>query len=319
MSALPRGPAVVDVAGLELAAEERERLAHPSVGGVILFARNYADRVQLAALTASIHALRDPALVISVDHEGGRVQRFRDGFTAIPPMRGLGEAWDRDVGAALAEARRLARTMAAELRASGVDMTYAPVLDVDFGHSTVIGNRALSCNANAVASLGLALAEGLHDGGMPAVGKHFPGHGHVAADSHLALPVDPRPLAELWASDLVPFAVLAKRGLDAVMPAHVVYPEVDAQPAGFSRRWIVDILRGHLGFEGMVFSDDLSMAGAQAAGDVVARAEAAAAAGCDVVLVCNDPVSADALLSRWKPPVNAALASRWQAMRRPMP
>ncbi len=314
MLTLPRGPAVVDVAGVALSPVDIERLHHPSVGGVILFARNYASPAQLAALCASIHALRSPPLVVCVDHEGGRVQRFRDGFTAVAPMRELGRRFDSDVQAAVAEAARCGWTLASELRAQGVDFSFAPVLDVDFGSSAVIGDRALHRNPNAVAALAKALVEGLHAGGMASVGKHFPGHGFAAADSHVALPVDDRPLSDLMAADLVPFAALAQRGLDAVMPAHIVYPRVDARAAGFSPVWLGEILRGRLGFDGMIFSDDLSMAGAHAAGDIVERAHAASTAGCDVVLVCNDPAAADRLLDGWHPPPNARLAARWQVM-----
>lgn len=308
--ALPRGPLVMGIAGTALGAEDRERLRHPLVGGVILFTRNYTDPAQLRDLTASLRALRDPALLVCVDHEGGRVQRFREGFTAIAPMRSLGATWDRDVAAAAAEARGAGITIAVELRAHGVDFSFTPVLDLDFGSSGVIGDRAFSDNPNAVAHLAAALCDGLRAGGCPAVGKHFPGHGHVAADSHHEVPVDERPLAELVAHDLVPFGVLARAGLEAVMPAHVIYPEVDAVPAGFSRVWLQDILRGRFGFDGLIFSDDLGMAGAFTAGDVVARAEAAAAAGCDMVLACNEPGDVDALLERWRPPPNPRLAER---------
>ena len=312
--ALARGPVIVDVAGLELAAEERERLAHPSVGGVILFARNYASPPQLAALCESIRALRAPPLVISVDHEGGRVQRFREGFTVVAPMRELGERWERDVAAAAAAATRCGWTIASELRAQGVDFSFTPVLDIDFGRSGVIGDRAFSANPNAVTHLAKCLIDGLHAGGCASVGKHFPGHGHVAADSHVDLPVDDRAMPALVAADLVPFAALAQNGLDAVMPAHVVYPQIDPEPAGFSPFWLREILRGRCGFDGMIFSDDLSMAGAASAGDVVARATAAAGAGCDVVLVCNDAASAGQLLEHWRPPADARLAARWQSM-----
>jgi beta-N-acetylhexosaminidase len=312
--AMARGPAMVDVAGLALTADDRERLQHPSVGGVILFARNYAEPSQLAALCASIRALRSPELVIGVDHEGGRVQRFREGFTPIPPMRMLGERWDCDVAAAAIEATRHGWTIASELRAQGVDFSFTPVLDVDFGLSRVIGDRALSGNPNAIAHLARCLIDGLHAGGCASVGKHFPGHGFVAADSHAELPVDDRALADLAAADLVPFAALARDALDAVMPAHVVYAKIDPRLAGFSSFWLRDLLRGRLGFDGMIFSDDLSMAGAAAAGDIVARADAAAGAGCDVVLVCNDPVSADRLLEHWVAPANDRLGARWQAM-----
>jgi beta-N-acetylhexosaminidase len=253
-------------------------------------------------------------LLICVDHEGGRVQRFRDGFSPIPPMRALGELWDRDVAAAAKEATRQGHTIARELRAQGVDFSFAPVLDIDFGRSGVIGDRALHRNPNAVAHLARCLIEGLAAGGCASVGKHYPGHGHVAADSHAELPVDERPLADLVAADLVPFAALARNGLDAIMPAHVVYSRIDAALAGFSPYWLRERLRGFYGFDGMIFSDDLSMAGAHAAGDIVARADAAAEAGCDVVLVCNDPASADRLLSTWWPPTNERLASRWRTM-----
>ncbi|MEO6929542.1 MAG: beta-N-acetylhexosaminidase [Casimicrobiaceae bacterium] len=312
--ALPRGPVIVDVAGLQLTAQERERLCHPLVGGVILFTRNYASGAQLAALCAEIHALRTPPLVIGVDHEGGRVQRFRDGFTAIPPMRELGRRWDIDVASAAADATRWGWTLASELRAQGVDFSFTPVLDVDFGNSSVIGDRALHHNPNAVAALAKALIDGLHAGGMASVGKHFPGHGFVAADSHLALPVDTRAMTELVAADLVPFAALARCGLDAVMPAHVVYSAVDASAAGFSAHWLRNVLRGRLGFAGMIFSDDLSMAGAHVAGDVVARAAQASVAGCDVVLVCNDAPAAEGLLAHWHPVPDPHLAVRWRSM-----
>jgi beta-N-acetylhexosaminidase len=298
--ALPRGPVMLDVEGCTLGSADRERLLHPLTGGVILFSRNFADCVQLRELTAQIRALRSPAPLIAVDHEGGRVQRFREGFTAIPAMRTLGELWDHDVGAAAAEAARLGETLARELRAHAIDFSFTPVLDLDFGSSSVIGDRALHGNPNAVAHLASCLRRGLRAGGCAAVGKHFPGHGFAVADSHVDMPVDDRPLAALLADDLIPFASLAREGLEAVMPAHVVYPQVDDRPAGFSRVWLQDILRGRLGFGGLIFSDDLGMAGAHAAGDIVARAEAAIAAGCDMVLTCNDAAAADALLSRWR-------------------
>lgn len=312
--ALPRGPLVMGIEGLDLAAVDRSRLLHPLVGGVILFARNYADPAQLLALTGQIRALRDPALLVCVDHEGGRVQRFREGFTAIAPMRELGTLWDRDVASAVAQARGTGNTIARELRAHGVDFSFTPVLDLDFGTSAVIGDRAFSGNPNAVAHLAAALCEGLRAGGCAAVGKHFPGHGFVTADSHHEMPIDERPLADLVAYDLVPFGALVHAGLEAVMPAHVVYPAVDPLPAGFSRVWLQDILRERLRFDGLIFSDDLGMAGAFGAGDVVARAQAAVAAGCDMVLACNDPCDVDALLDRWRPEAAARLAARTAAM-----
>jgi beta-N-acetylhexosaminidase len=229
-------------------------------------------------------------------------------------MRQLGEAWDRDVAMAALEARRLGHALASELRACGVDFSFTPVLDLDFGTSAVIGNRALHRNPNAVAHLGTALHGGLRVGGMAAVGKHFPGHGFVAADSHTELPVDSRPLADLVADDLVPFGALIRHGIEAIMPAHVVYPAVDAEPAGYSEQWLKEILRGRLGFDGLIVSDELGMAGALGAGDIVARAERSLAAGCDMVLACNDFAGADALLERWTPPANAELPRRAEAM-----
>ena len=309
-----RGPVVLGVEGLELTPTDRERLAHPLVGGVILFARNYAEPKQLTALTTEIHALREPRLPIAVDHEGGRVQRFRAGFTAIPPMRTLGESWDGDVKRAAREAEALGATIGAELRAHGVDFSFTPVLDLDWGSSTVIGDRAFHGNANAVAHLASALRRGLRAQGMAAVGKHFPGHGHVVADSHHEIPVDDRPMTAIAAHDLVPFAALVKDGLEGIMPAHVVYPGIDDRPAGYSRVWLQEILRGRLGFDGLVFSDDLDMAGAHGVGGMIERANAALGAGCDAVLVCNDFAGMDALLSHWTSPPQPDLARRWARM-----
>jgi beta-N-acetylhexosaminidase len=305
-----RGPLVIGIDGLELGAVDRDRLAHPRIGGVILFGRNYREPAQLRALTSAIAALRFPRLLIAVDHEGGRVQRFRDGFTPLPAMRALGELWDLNVAAAEHEAVRLGWTLASEFRAHGVDLSLGPVVDLDHGASTVIGDRALHRNPNAVAHLAMALQNGMRAGGMAAVAKHFPGHGQVAADSHTELPVDLRSLPTLLADDIVPFAVLAARGLAGVMPAHVSYPAVDPAPAGFSRIWLVDVLRRRLGFDGIVYSDDLGMAGAMAAGDLVARADAAVRAGCDLVLSCNDADGADLLLSRWPHSPDADFARR---------
>jgi len=319
MIALPRGPVFLGVEGVALTAADRERLVHPLVGGVILFARNFDAPQQLRALTKDIRALRTPTLLVAVDHEGGRVQRFRDGFSAIPPMRNLGERWDRDVAQAAREAARIGRTIADELLEHGVDFSFTPVLDVDHGASAVIGDRAFHRNPNAIAHLASALCDGLRAGGMAAVGKHFPGHGFVAADSHIDLPLDGRPLAALIADDLVPFGALIERGLEAIMPAHVVYTAVDTQPAGFSRNWLQEILRGRLRFDGLIFSDDLGMAGAEGVGDLVARAEASVAAGCDMVLACNDFEAADTLLANWRPPANQDLARRGAKMEARLP
>jgi beta-N-acetylhexosaminidase len=296
---------MIDIAGLELSDLDRERLVHPLVGGVILFARNYRDTPQLTALCAAIHALRSPALPIAIDHEGGRVQRCREGFTRVPAMRRLGELWDRDAAAARAAAADVGYLLAAELRACGVDLSFTPVLDLDWGPSGVIGDRAFHRDPVAVTELAGALIDGLRAAGMGCCGKHFPGHGWVAADSHLAIPVDDRSLAEM-APDLEPYRRLR---LDAVMPAHVIYPQVDSRPAGFSPVWI-EMLRRDFGFDGVIFSDDLSMEGASFAGDMVQRAEAAWMAGCDMLLVCNAPDAVEDLLRRWRPSRDALRSGR---------
>ena len=314
MNSLPRGAVIVGIEGTVLSVGDHQRLRHPLIGGVVLFARNFESSAQLKTLTTQIRALRAPSLLVAVDHEGGRVQRFRDGFTAIPAMHTLGEVWDRDVALAAREATRMGSTIASELRAHGVDFSFTPVLDLDHGASAVIGDRSFHRNPNAVAHLASALLDGLRAGGMAGVGKHFPGHGFVAADSHTEVPVDARTYAEIAAADLVPFGALAKRRLEAIMPAHVVYPAVDSLPAGYSRIWLREILRGTLGFDGLIFSDDLGMAGAQGAGDLIARAEASLAAGCDMVLACNDFAAADDLLANWKPAPNVELARRTAAM-----
>ena len=266
------GPVMLGLEGVELTAQERELLRHPLVGGVILFTRNYQSPEQVAALTAAIHALRQPRLLVAVDHEGGRVQRFREGFTRLPAVRRLGEIYDQDRMRAKQLARVTGWLMAAELRAVGVDLSFAPVLDLDHGVSGIIGDRAFHHDPESVADLAHAYASGMQKAGMEAVGKHFPGHGGIAADSHLELPVDPRPLAALEAADLLAFERMIHYGLAALMPAHVVYPAVDDQPAGFSARWLKDILRQRLEFQGVIFSDDLDMAGAHVAGSPPERA-----------------------------------------------
>jgi beta-N-acetylhexosaminidase len=308
MKSLPHGPLMIDVAGLELTDAERERLLHPLIGGVILFKHNYRDPQQLTALCAAIHGLREPALPIAIDHEGGRVQRCREGFTHLPPMRRLGELWDADPAAARRAAADLGYLLAAELRACGVDYSFTPVLDLDWGPSGVIGDRAFHANPDAVAELAGALIEGLRAAGMGCCGKHFPGHGWVAADSHLAIPVDERSLADME-PDLTPYRRLK---LDGVMPAHVIYPRVDSRPAGFSPVWL-EKLRSEFKFDGVIFSDDLSMEGAAFAGNMVQRAEAAWAAGCDMLLICNAPDAVADVLAHWKPapdPVRAARIAR---------
>ena len=307
------GPVMLDVAAYEVSSEEREILQHPLVGGVILFARNYAEPEQLRALTAAIRAAR-PELLISVDHEGGRVQRFRDGFTRLPAMRRLGEGWSADPEAAKQQARHAGFVLAAELRAHGVDLSYAPVLDLDYGVSSVIGDRAFHRDPLVATELARAVVAGLADVGMRAVGKHFPGHGAVEADSHVAIPVDSRSFDEVWKDDVQPFRLLAGE-LGGVMPAHVIFENIEPRPAGFSAFWLQEILRGKLGFEGVIFSDDLTMEGASVAGGIVARAEAAHSAGCDMVLVCNRPDFAVELLDGWQPAVSADSSKRIAALR----
>jgi beta-N-acetylhexosaminidase len=293
---LPPGPAVIDILGLALTDDDRRRLAHPAAGAVILFARNYETPEQLLALCEDIERQREPALPICVDHEGGRVQRFREGFTLLPAMRSLGKLWDRDREAGRAAARAVAYIAGAELAASGLDFAFAPVLDLDFGTSGVIGDRALHFDPTAVGALGAAIVQGFADAGMGAVGKHFPGHGFAAADSHVDAPRDERAVNEIFKKDVLPYRAAIQAGLAGVMPAHVVYPQADAEPAGYSRYWLQEVLRGKLAFDGLVFSDDLSMAGASTAGGPPERARAALDAGCDMVLLCNDPAGLDALL-----------------------
>ena len=308
------GPVMLDVVGKELTAEDIKRLQNPLVGGVILFSRNFESPAQLKALTASIHAVRQPPLLISVDHEGGRVQRFKDGFSKIPPMREFGKVWDDNPKKAKELAEDAGWILAAELRAHGVDFSFTPVLDMDYGESQVIGNRAFHVKAQAIHELAYALMQGLRRGGMPAVGKHFPGHGYVVADSHVAIPVDEREFDEIAQNDMQPFRQMIDDGIQAIMPAHVIYPKVDEKPAGFSPRWLQKVLRERLGFDGVIFSDDLSMEGAGVAGDVTARALAALNAGCDMVLLCNQPDKADELLAHLQWDITGASRARLARM-----
>ncbi len=298
---MPLGPVMLDVVGTALSEDDLRRIRHPLTGGVILFARNYQNRAQLVALCDAIHAAR-PGVLIAVDHEGGRVQRFRsDGFTRLPAMRRLGELWDEDVLQACKAATALGYVLAAELRACGVDLSFTPVLDLDHGQSEVIGDRAFHRDPRVVTLLAKSINHGLLEAGMANCGKHFPGHGFVAADSHVAIPVDERDPKDILKDDAVPYGWLGMN-LSAVMPAHVIYPKFDKHPAGFSKKWLL-LLRKELGFEGVIFSDDLSMEGASVAGSVVQGAHAALKAGCDMVLVCNAPDKADQLLDGLDPSV----------------
>ncbi|MDH6248254.1 beta-N-acetylhexosaminidase [Polynucleobacter sphagniphilus] len=298
------GPVTLDVVGLELNAQDRRRIQDPLTGGVILFGRNFASRKQLTKLTGDIKKLR-PDVLISIDHEGGRVQRAKqDGFTHLPAMRKLGELWSvkntskhaaQSAALAMAAATACGYVLGAELRACGVDFSFTPVLDLDFGRSGVIGDRSFSRDPQIVFALAKSLNDGLRMAGMANCGKHFPGHGWAEADSHVAIPVDERSLQDILNDDAKPYEWL-DLSLAAVMPAHVIYPQVDSLPAGFSKIWLHSVLRQELGFEGVIFSDDLSMEGASVAGSVVKGAELALEAGCDAVLICNRPDLADQLL-----------------------
>ncbi len=315
MKNIKLGPVVVDVAGFTLSANDRARLAHPMVGGVILFARNFESREQVTQLCSDIRALRTPRLLICVDHEGGRVQRFKEGFTRIPPMIELGQLWEKDVLAACKRATHYGEIIGRELKAVGVDLSFTPVLDLDYGQSSVIGDRALHADPRVVALLARSLSHGLLLSGMGNCGKHFPGHGYAKADSHHEIPIDERSKKVILEKDAAPYGWMGETLL-SVMPAHVIYPEVDAQPAGFSEIWLKKILRKQLGFDGVIFSDDLTMEAAAVAGNMQQRAQAAFKAGCDMVLVCNQPNSADAILSDLKWKRTAAFDRRLQRLLR---
>jgi len=311
-------PLIIDIAGQTLSKTDKRRLQHPLTGGIILFARNWDNRAQLTALCAEIKKIRKD-LLICVDHEGGRVQRFKtDGFTHLPPMRALGELWLKDAMAATNAATACGYVLGAELRACGVDFSFTPVLDLDFGESSVIGDRAFARDPRVVGLLAKSLMHGLLQSGMANCGKHFPGHGFVKADSHTDIPVDKRSLKAILADDAAPYEWL-NTTLTSVMPAHVIYPKVDARPAGFSEKWLTYILRGQLGFGGAIFSDDLSMAGARLIdGKEVSYTEAAVTAlnaGCDMVLLCNQSIdggkAVDELLDGM---TQAQLRQQWEAL-----
>lgn len=307
MRAQPIGPVMIDLEGHDLSALDKEKINHPNTGALILFARNYDNPDQVQALVKAIRAARQGDILIAVDQEGGRVQRFQNGFTRLPPAGCYAQQ------PALAEAAGW--LMAAEVLAVDVDFSFAPVLDVDSGVSEIIGNRSFSTDSAQAAELACAFRRGMRAAGMAATGKHFPGHGAVALDSHLTLPIDPRPLAEIRARDLLPFKNLITEGLEAIMPAHVVYPEVDGMPAGFSQIWLQQILRGELGFDGAIFSDDLSMEGAAGVGDYLDRALLAQQAGCDMLLVCNNPAAAEQVLDKLPVTRSSERERRLQAMR----
>jgi beta-N-acetylhexosaminidase len=291
---------MLDLSGLEMNANERQMLNHPAVGGVILFSRNYESVDQLTCLCGEIHELRNPHLLIAVDHEGGRVQRFKAGFSELPPAAWYGEEYRKHPEQGLKLAELGGWLMASELRACGIDFSFAPVLDLGLGVSNVIGDRAFSNQPEVIARLAQAWMQGCHSAGMAVVGKHFPGHGGVAADSHQTLPIDRRRFEDLQMEDLRPFEYMIESGMEAIMPAHVVYERIDKHLAGFSSFWLRQVLRQQLGFQGVIFSDDLDMAAAGEAGDYAQRAVTALEAGCDMVLVCNNRSAALQVLDKLK-------------------
>lgn len=292
----PAGAVIIDLMGLSVNAEEKELLQHPLVGGVILFARNFESITQINELCCMIRESRKSPLLIAVDQEGGRVQRFKEGFIRLPSMSEVGQCYRDSPEEGLQLAYCCGWLMAAELLAVGVDLSFAPVLDLDRKYNTVIGDRSFGADINLVSLLARRVMDGMHDAGMAATGKHFPGHGGVEADSHLALPIDSRSFTDIYQEDMQPFITLIKANIDALMPAHILFPEVDNQPVGFSHYWLQEILRKKLQFSGVIFSDDLNMAGAEFAGNYVTRAEAAFDAGCDMVLICNNRAGAIEIL-----------------------
>lgn len=289
------GPLMLDLQGTQLSEQDIRRISHPAAGGVILFSRNIESVPQVRELIRSVREVR-PQLIMAIDQEGGRVQRIRDGVTRLPALARLGAMYDNEPEQAVVVARDWGWLMAAEMLAIGLDISFAPVLDLNVGRSAVIGDRAFHCSAQAVVALARAYIDGMHEAGMAATAKHFPGHGWAEADSHVAIPEDNRTQVEIEAADMLPFAQLSKQ-IDAVMPAHVIYTQIDSKPAGFSNYWLQSVLRQQLKFTGVIFSDDLSMEGAAVAGDYGQRAKAALLAGCEMVLVCNNPEGADEVLS----------------------
>ncbi|MSP52929.1 MAG: beta-N-acetylhexosaminidase [Gammaproteobacteria bacterium] len=316
--ALPLGPLIVDIAGLRLTNSDREILQHPLVGGIILFSRNYQSRTQLIELTTQIKQLRSPELLIAVDHEGGRVQRFQTEFIRLPPIEEFGALYETDPAAALTAAQMSAYTMASELRSSGVDLSFAPVIDLNKKiNNALVGGRAIHPDPDIVIAVARAYIAGMHQAGMSATAKHFPGHGSITVDPHVGIPRDPRHFADIENADLIPFKKLVP-DLQAIMSAHIIFPEVDAQyPATLSHIWITNILREKLGFKGMIFSDCLSMAGvAKLVPDPVQRVQLAFAAGCDMALLCNDRSAVERVVESCVVPENSQLAERIELMRR---
>lgn len=304
---------MLDIEGLTLNENEKFTLSSPMVGGLILFTRNYKNVEQLKSLVAEIRAV-SPNIIIAVDHEGGRVQRFREGFTRIPPMASLGKLYEEDPHAAIQLSVECGWLMAAELIAYDIDISFAPILDRNYGISSIIGDRAFSENVEDIVALTQAFIQGMSEAGMASTGKHFPGHGGVAADSHVDIPIDDRTLDVLQTNDISIFASVINSGLNAIMPAHIIYPEVDSFAAGFSKYWLQTILRGELDFQGVIFSDDLGMEGATVAGSFSERAEAALSAGCDMVLVCNNPEGANQVLN-YLEQQNVPVSKRLNSMR----
>lgn len=309
------GALMLDLEGTELTPEECELLQHPLVGGVIFFSRNYESIRQISDLVKQVRLHANSEVLIAVDHEGGRVQRFRDSFTQLPAIGDLGVEYDQDSQAAKQRAERLGWLMAAELRAVDIDFSFAPVLDLNYGVSEIIGDRSFHRQPQAVIDLATAYIKGMKQAGMASTGKHFPGHGYVVADSHVDVPVDERSLTEILKEDAETFKQLFVQGLDAVMPAHVIYNKVDELPAGFSTLWLQDILRQQMNFDGVIFSDDLKMEGATVVGSFTERAEAAVHAGCDMILVCNDRTGAIEVVDNLKMYPDERSAQRLQRMR----